>query len=51
MMQQFVQNGLQEEDRNIEGIVSLIDSIGPDFEAAWKNPSSKQARLDLEFLN
>lgn len=39
MMQQFVKDGLNQEDRNVEGIIVLMDSIGAEFENAWKSTS------------
>ncbi|KAL4465826.1 hypothetical protein ABPG74_004063 [Tetrahymena malaccensis] len=51
MIHQYIYGGLQEEDRNLEGIILLMDSIGPEFENCWNNLSSKQIKIDSSFLS
>lgn len=41
MMQKYVQGGLESEDRHIDGIIALTDSIGAEFENAWKPNTPK----------
>ncbi|EAR87274.1 MIF4G domain protein (macronuclear) [Tetrahymena thermophila SB210] len=51
MIHQYICGGLMEEDRNLEGIILLIDSIGPEFENCWNHLSSKQIKIDSQFLS
>ncbi|KAL4470706.1 hypothetical protein ABPG72_016711 [Tetrahymena utriculariae] len=51
MIHQYICGGLLEEDRNLEGIILLMDSIGPEFENCWNNLSSKQMKIDSSFLS